>query len=178
MKNSCVVLLHIWHSRAHKTENLQQWPALNIEKIQNNPQVCTQKKKPFSGKLVLQGKRTRKKLEKCSIIGTELQRVNIAWNQAGKPMNPQKIEICLLCGKKEKWHTKPMSSTCWRWLFFPKDPTRWLMSWTATWGRTATKLYYNRDCSPSTGTTEKADSQEKKTHTYTHTHTHQPLKDN
>jgi hypothetical protein len=32
-------------------------------------------------------------------------------------------------------------------------------------------LYYNRDCSPSTGTTEKADSQEKKTHTHTHTHT-------
>jgi hypothetical protein len=30
-------------------------------------------------------------------------------------------------------------------------------------------LYYNRDCSPSTGTTEKADSQEKKTHTHTHT---------
>jgi hypothetical protein len=79
---------------------LQQWPALNIEKIQNNPQVCTQKKKPFSGKLVLQVKRTRKKLENCSIIGTELQ--NIAGNQAGKPMNPQKIDLCLLCGKKEK----------------------------------------------------------------------------
>jgi hypothetical protein len=30
-------------------------------------------------------------------------------------------------------------------------------------------LYYNRDCSPSTGTTEKADSQEK-----THVHTHTP----
>jgi hypothetical protein len=116
---------------------------------------------------VLQGKRTRKKLEKCSIIGIELQ--NIAWNQAGKPMNPQKIDLCLLCGKKEKWHTKPMSSACWRWLFSPKDPTRWLMSWIAKWGRTATKLYYNRDCSPSTGTTEKADSQEKNTHTYTHT---------
>jgi ribosomal protein L34E len=79
---------------------LQQRPALNIEKIQNNPQVYTQKKKPFSGKLVLQGKRTRKKLEKCSITGIELQ--NIAWNQAGKPMNPQKIDLCLLCGKKEK----------------------------------------------------------------------------
>jgi len=126
---------------------------------------------------VLQGKRTRKKLDKCSIIGTELQRVNIAWYQAGKPMNPQKIDLCLLCGKKEKWHTKPMSSTCWRWLFSPEDPTRWLMSWTATWGRTATKLYYNRDCSPSTGTTEKAAPGEKK-HTRTHTHTHQQLKDN
>jgi ribosomal protein L34E len=79
---------------------LQQWPALKIEKIQNNPQVCTERKKPFSGKLVLQGKRTRKKLEKCSIIGTELQ--NIAGNQAGKPMNPKKIDLCLLCGKKEK----------------------------------------------------------------------------
>jgi hypothetical protein len=51
------------------------------------------------------------------------------------------------------------------------------MSWIAKWGRTATKLYYNRDCSPSAGTTEKADSQGKKhthVHTRTQTHTHTP----
>ncbi len=169
MKNSCVVLPHIWHSRAHKTENLQQRPALNIEKIQNNPQVYTQKKTPFSGKLVLQGKRTRKKLEKCSITGIELQ--NIAWNQAGKPMNPQKIDLCLLCGKRKSDILNPWAQHVEDDSFPLKDPTRWLiMNWQVR--QNSNKIVLQQGLfTIHRHNWEGRFPGKKNTHTHTHTHT-------